>query len=268
VISRRIHILAALVLMVITAAAPPLFSRDIRTLPDFVPSGDELNAASRELFRLSGLSPKSGSAWMVSGPALASLVSKEAGAVVSPPWIGFSGGEGSGSDALWQQLFSELSSVLAADAASSGSGSGLVMFFNGDFPQPGDGEMWSGVRLVAPEPFLEAVGKAPAGKREAMLPVRFTGSGRESISMLKVSVYPLAAAPKSSYSRGEELDLLYSAEGISVRFRGRVESVNEGRGTISLRPLSTLFRDERGIRRFELSSDGSGALTILQGDRQ
>ncbi len=247
------------------AAAPPLFSRDIRTLPDFVPAGDELNAATGELFRLSGIAAGQGPACMVSGQALASIVSQEAGAVVSPPWIGFSGVEGSGStgatDNLWQLLFREISSILPAGGAE------LAIFFTGDLPLPAEGEMWSGVRLIAPEPFLEALGKASSGKRESMLPVRFTASGRERISMLRVSFFPLAAASKSRYTRGEELDLVYTTGGISVRFRGKVESVNEERGTISLRPLSTLFRDGRGIRRFEIPSDGSGPLTILQGDR-
>ncbi len=249
------------------ASAPPLFSRDIRTLPDFVSAGDELNAAFRELFRMSGVSPEAGSACMVSGPALASIVSKEEGAVVSPPWIGFSGAEGSSTDSIWQLLFSELSSILPASGISSDGGAGLAIVFTGGLPPPEEGKGWSGVTLVAPGPFLDALGKASSGKRESMLPVRFTASGRERISMLKVSMYPLAAASESSYTRGEEVDVVYSSGGISVRFRGRVEAVNEGEGTVSLRPLSTLFGDERGIRRFEVSSNGSGSLTILQGDR-
>lgn len=252
-------------LLAASVCTPGAGAAETPSLPEFIPREHTLHAAAAELLASSGLPVSARAGWLVTGSLLAPSVSVGEGAVVSPPWIGLSASAPSESGRGWELLFSALSTFLRNTAALPAGASASAVRLEGDMTALPSGTLES-AELVAPGPLLAAVTDDENGTREFMLPVKFSGSGGNRVVMFRASVYRPAAAARSACERGDELELVYRKNGVSVRFRGRVESVDPARGAVSLRPFPSIFRDERGLRRFELRLDGSGPLDIVRGE--
>ncbi|WP_020612698.1 hypothetical protein [Sediminispirochaeta bajacaliforniensis] len=216
----------------------------------------------------SGLQKPGNGMLLISGSAASSLLSPSQGAVVAPKWIAVLPSEAPSSffytffPLLVQKFGVALESAPLRDLIPDDT---VIQF---EFPQSmNDSSMpLRDLSFLALDPLAAAFSGMQTGSGSCRLPLRLVFHGEEKIVMARLRLFSLQDHAYSSAVRsGDQLRVSYGTGGVLVKFSARVESVDERTGTLRIRPLSSLFRDERGTPRFDAVLDENGKATIVDG---